>query len=112
MVVSGEQITMRSTWVSNRGESPPQTKVTLKQLFGPPSRGGAQGVRSVSGRRLGPQVAVSEGGVQPVRNVRNVSGRRLGPQVAVSEGGRQRVEAGGGRRRRGGAHEKKNLHTG
>ena len=79
MVVSGEQITMRSTWVSNRGESPPQTKVTLKQLFDPPSRGGVQGVRPVSGRRLG-------------------------PQVAVSEGGRQRVEAGGRRRRRGGTH--------
>ena len=72
MVVSGEQITMRSTWVSNRGESPPQTKVTLKQLFDPPSRGG----------------------VQPV------SGRRLGPQVAVSEGGRQGVEAEGGGRRK------------
>ena len=54
MVVSGEQIPMRSTWVSNRGESPPQTKVTLKQLFDPPSRGGVQ---PVSGRRLGPQVA-------------------------------------------------------
>ena len=75
MVVSGEQITMRSTWVSNRGESPPQTKVTLKQLFDPPSRGG----------------------VQPVRPA---SGRRLGPQVAVSEGGRQRVEAEGGGRRK------------
>ena len=85
VVVSGEQITMRSTWVSNRGESPPQTKVTLKQLFDPPSRGGAQGVRPVSGRRLG-------------------------PQVAVSEGWRQGVEAGG--RRRGGTHKKQNLHTG
>ena len=48
------------------------------------------------------------GGAQPVRSV---SGRRLGPQVAVSEGGRQRVEA-GGRRRRGGTVEKQNLHTG
>ena len=54
VVVSGEQITMRSTWVSSRGESLPQTKVTLKQLFEPPSIGGVQGVRRVSGRRLGP----------------------------------------------------------
>ena len=73
VVVSGEQITIRSTWVSNRGESPPQTKVTLKQLFDPPSKGGAQGVRPASGRRLGPQVAMSE---------------------------RQRVEAEGGGRRK------------
>ena len=29
VVVSGEQITMRSTWVFNRGELTPQTKVTL-----------------------------------------------------------------------------------
>ena len=40
VVVSGEQITMRSTWVS---KSPPQTKVTLKQLFDPPSRGACRG---------------------------------------------------------------------
>ena len=78
VVVSGEQITMRSTWVSNRGESPPQTKVTIKQLFDPLSRGGVEGVRPVSGRRLGPQ--------------------------AVSEGGRQGEEAGGRRWRRGGTH--------
>ena len=35
-----------------------------------------------------------------MQGVRPVSGRRLGPQVAVSEGGRQRVEAGGGGRRK------------
>ena len=88
MVVSGEQITMRSTWVSNRGESPPQTKVTLKQLFDPPSRGGVQPVRPASGRRLGPQVAVSEGG------------------------GRQRVEAeGGGRRKEEEEHRNEEADT-
>ena len=60
MVVSGEQITMRSTWVSNRGESPPQTKVTLKQLFDPPSRGGR--AAGQTGQR--PEAGTPGGGVR------------------------------------------------
>ena len=125
MVVSGEQITMRSTWVSNRGESPPQTKVTLKQLFDPPSRGGVQPVRPASGRRLGPQVAVSEGG-------RAGRQKRQRPEAGTPGGGvrggragrqkRQRPEAGtpgGGEEEEEKEEEeeearkkKQNLHTG
>ena len=57
MVASGEQITMRSAWVSNRGESPPQTKVTLQQILDLPSRGrrtaGQTGQRQEAGTRGG-----------------------------------------------------------
>ena len=49
---------------------------------------------------------MSRGWRSAVQPVRNVSGRRLGPQVAVSEGGRQRVEAGGGGRRKEETEEK------
>ena len=83
MVVSGEQITMRSTWVSNRGESPPQTKVTLKQLFDPPSRGAC--AAGQTRQRL--EAGTPGGGVR---------------------GGRQKVEAEGGGRmeeeKEGGTH--------
>ena len=68
-----------------RGESPPQTKVTLKQLFDPPQAGGA--CRASEASAAGdwdPRWRCQRGGVQ---GVRPVSGRRLGPQVAVSEGG-------------------------
>ncbi len=102
MVVSGEQITMRSTWVSNRGESPPQTKVTLKQLLDPPSRGG----RAAGQKRQRPE-AGTPGGGEPGGGTER--GNRQRPEAGTPGGGEEEEEE---QEKEEARKKKQNLHTG